>query len=228
MLPVKEDLKTEFKQSFTDDVIVALVAFANAKGGKVYVGMCDDGSACGVTIGKETVQKWLNDIKQKTEPSIIPDVEIVEIQQKKIAVFSVQEYPVKPVAIKGRFYVRQANSNHLMSAFEISNLILQTKNSSWDYYTDNKHTIDDIDLNKVQFCIDKMKRRGISIEETPVAFLRKKDFLEDNHITFGGYLLFKAHEDIMTTIELGFFQDSEGVIIKDSSAHPACMGASTK
>ena len=86
MLPVKEDIRTEFKQSFTDDVIVALVAFANAKGGKVYVGVCDDASVCGVAIGKETVQKWLNDIKQKTEPSIIPDVEIVEIQQKEIAV----------------------------------------------------------------------------------------------------------------------------------------------
>ncbi len=39
MLPTQEDIKTEFKQSFTDDVIIALVAFANAKGGKVYVGM---------------------------------------------------------------------------------------------------------------------------------------------------------------------------------------------
>jgi len=42
MLPTKEDTKTEFKQSFTDDVIVALTAFANTKGGNVYVGMCDD------------------------------------------------------------------------------------------------------------------------------------------------------------------------------------------
>ena len=45
MLPTQEDIKTEFKQSFTDDVIIALVAFANAKGGKVYVGMPD-----GITI----------------------------------------------------------------------------------------------------------------------------------------------------------------------------------
>ena len=70
MLPIKEDLRTEFKQSFTDDVIVALVAFANAKGGSVYVGVRDDGSACGATLGKETIQKWLNDIRQKTEPSM--------------------------------------------------------------------------------------------------------------------------------------------------------------
>ena len=223
MLPTKEDIKTEFKQSFSDDVIVALVAFANAKGGNVYVGMGDDGSVCGVRLGKETVQKWLNDVKQKTEPSIIPDVEVVDHEGKKIVVLSVQEYPVKPVSIKGRYYVRQTNSNHLMTVFEISNAILRTKNSSWDFYIDNEHTISDLDFAKVQFCIDKMRRRGITIDESPSDFLRKKDFLSGNNITFGGYLLFKAHEDIMTTVELGFFQDSDGIIIKDSSRLKNCL-----
>ena len=217
MLPTKEDIKTEFKQSYSDEVIVSLVAFANAKGGNVYVGVCDDGSVCGIQLGKETVQKWLNDIKQKTEPSIIPDVDIIENEDSVVVILSIQEYPVKPVSFKGRYYVRQANSNHQMTPFEISNLILKTKNSSWDFYTDPQHTIDDIDLAKVQVCIHKMKRRGISIEESPIDFLRKKDFVAGNKVTFGGYLLFKAREDIMTTVELGFFQDSDGIIIKDSA-----------
>ena len=216
MLPNNEDNRTEFKQSFTDDVIVALVAFANTKGGNVYVGMKDNGNVCGISLGKETLQKWLNDIKLKTEPSIIPDVDVVEIDKKCVVVLSVQEYPVKPISIKGRYYARQMNSNHLMTAFEISNSILQTKNSSWDFYIDNQHTIDDIDLKKVEFCISKMKRRGVDITESPIDFLKKKEYLREKHPTFGSYLLFKAHEDIMTTIELGFFQDSDGIIIKDS------------
>ncbi|MBQ5549694.1 MAG: putative DNA binding domain-containing protein, partial [Bacteroidales bacterium] len=223
MLPTKEDIKTEFKQSFIDEAIVALVAFANAKGGNVYVGISDDGTVCGVRLGKETIQKWLNDIKQKTEPSIIPDIDIIETEGKTVVVLSIQEYPVKPVAFKGRYYVRQTNSNHLMTTFEISNAILKTKNSSWDFYTDPQHTIDDIDLSKVQFCINKMNRRGISIEETPVDFLRKKDFINGHNISFGGYLLFKAREDIMTTVELGFFQDSDGIIIKDSARLKNCL-----
>ena len=52
MLPTSEDAKTEFKQSFSDDVIIALVAFANSKGGKVYVGMRDNGTVCGVSYVK--------------------------------------------------------------------------------------------------------------------------------------------------------------------------------
>ena len=223
MLPTKEDIKTEFKQSFTDDVIIALVAFANAKGGKVYVGMRDNGTVCGVSLGKEALQTWLNEIKQKTEPSIIPDLEVIDVQGKTVVMLTVQEYPVKPVSTKGRYYVRQANSNHLMSAFEISNSILQTKNSSWDYYIDNEHTINDISLDKVQLCIDKMRRRGVNIAEQPIDLLKKKEFLKDNNLTYGGYLLFKAREDIMTTVELGFFQDSKGIIIKDSARLKNCL-----
>ena len=35
MIPLKEDLHTEFKSSFNEEAIVTLVAFANAKGGRV-------------------------------------------------------------------------------------------------------------------------------------------------------------------------------------------------
>jgi predicted HTH transcriptional regulator len=36
-----ENQNAEFKTSFGDEVIISLVAFANAKGGKVYVGVND-------------------------------------------------------------------------------------------------------------------------------------------------------------------------------------------
>ncbi len=72
-----ENQNAEFKTSFGDEVIISLVAFANAKGGKVYVGVNDKGKVTGVTPGKETVQQWINEIKTKTEPSLIPDAETV-------------------------------------------------------------------------------------------------------------------------------------------------------
>jgi ATP-dependent DNA helicase RecG len=47
-----EGLHSEFKTSFKEDVIETLVAFPNAKGGAVYIGISDKGSISGVTIGK--------------------------------------------------------------------------------------------------------------------------------------------------------------------------------
>lgn len=214
---LQEDKHNEFKQAFSEDVIQTLVAFANAKGGTVHIGRRDDGTPCGVTLGKETIQKWINEIKQKTEPSIIPDVDIENIEDKQVVTLHVQEYPVKPVSTRGRYYRRQANSNHLLSAVEIADMSLQTKNSSWDYYTDREHTIDDINLETVQLAINQMNRHGMEITEKPIDFLKKKELCSENgQLTYGSYLMFKKHEDIMTTIELGHFQDKEGILIKDS------------
>ena len=213
MLPAKEDINTEFKQSFTDDVIIALTAFANAKGGKVYVGMCDDGSVCGIAIGKETVQKWLNDIKQKTEPSIIPDVEIIENQQKKIAVLSVQEYPVKPVAMKGRFYKRYNNSNHLLSAAEISDLILQTRNISWDSYPAAKVTLNDLSEDSIQKFLNRVKESGrFSLEGRDwKENLRKIRLLDGDTPTNAAYLLF-GKGNIGYNVHIGRFKTASTII----------------
>ena len=64
-IPEKESETIEFKLSFQDEVIQSLVAFSNAKGGIVYVGMNDNGLITGVSVGKETVQQWINEIKTK-------------------------------------------------------------------------------------------------------------------------------------------------------------------
>lgn len=215
MLPTTEDTKTEFKQSFTDDVIIALVAFANAKGGKVYVGMRDNGTVCGVSLGKEALQTWLNEIKQKTEPSIIPDIELVDVDGKQVVILTIQEYPIKPVATKGRYYVRQSNSNHLMSAFEISNSILQTKNSSWDYYPCLDKTLSDIDIEKVKKVMQVIAKRNDKFNITdPMEFLRKYQLIDDqNRISNGCYIMFCKDINFLTTIQMGHFASE--IVIKD-------------
>jgi ATP-dependent DNA helicase RecG len=179
-----ENQNAEFKTSFGDEVIISLVAFANAKGGKVYVGVNDKGKVTGVTHGKETVQQWINEIKTKTEPSLIPDSETVEIEDKIVVVLSVAEYPVKPVSVKGRYYKRTGNSNHLMSVAEVANMHLQTVNSSWDYYPRPGKTTADLSFEKVQRAIDIITRRNpndriASAEE----FLQKHELVKGVAIT---------------------------------------------
>ena len=53
---IKETQHIEFKPNFNEDVIETLVAFANAKGGRVLVGVDNTGSPTkNFTIGKESV-----------------------------------------------------------------------------------------------------------------------------------------------------------------------------
>lgn len=83
-----ENEKVEFKSSFGDDVIISLVAFANTKGGTVYVGVDDSGVIKGVDVNKETLAQWINEVKNKTAPSIIPDAELTEINKKNNSRFT--------------------------------------------------------------------------------------------------------------------------------------------
>ena len=60
---------------------------------------------------------------------------------------------------------------------------LQTLNTSWDAYYDAVHTLDDISLEKVQSAIEIMKENGLTINETPIAFLQKYDLLREGKLT---------------------------------------------
>ncbi|GHV45442.1 ATP-dependent DNA helicase [Bacteroidia bacterium] len=212
----KETQHIEYKSSFNEDLIETLVAFANTRGGKVYVGVDDKGKPVkNFTIGKESLQNWANEVKNKTQPQIIPDVEIVDYKGAEIAEFRIQEYPIKPVACRGKYFKRVKNSNHLLSVTEVVNMHLQTLNTSWDAYPDAVHTLDDISLEKVQAAIEVMKSGGLTVNETPVAFLQKKDLLREGKLTNAAYLMFKTNDSYLTSIELGRFQTP--TIIKDTA-----------
>ncbi len=103
--------------------------------GEVLIGMDDMGKPVhGFTLGQETLQKWVNEVKQKTQPSIIPEAGIVQIKGVKVGKLSVREFPVKPVACRGRYFRRIKNSNHQLNPTEISDLHLQSLQLSWDSY----------------------------------------------------------------------------------------------
>lgn len=61
-LSYTENQYIEFKQAFNASAIETLVAFANSKGGTVYVGVDDGGEVKGIRLGKETVAQIVNEI----------------------------------------------------------------------------------------------------------------------------------------------------------------------
>jgi len=90
-----ENERVEFKKSFNDEAIEILVAFANSKGGKVLLGIDDNKKIIGTKVDKESLQKIVNEVKQKTDYKIIPDIEAFTVSGKTIIVLSISEYPSK-------------------------------------------------------------------------------------------------------------------------------------
>ena len=70
-LPKTESKTVEFKKTFNQDVVESLVAFANAAGGDVYVGVRDDGKA----IGVELIPEAIADAKENAARNGVKNVE---------------------------------------------------------------------------------------------------------------------------------------------------------
>jgi ATP-dependent DNA helicase RecG len=210
-----EKLDIEFKSNFNIQVIETLVAFANAKGGKIYIGITDNRQIDNnFIVNQETIPNWLNEIKTKTQPSLIPDIEIIEIENKQIIEISIKEFPIKPVSCKGKYFRRVNNSNHQLSLSEISLMHLKTFNTSWDNYPANNYSIDDISEKKIHQFIEKVNQSNdFKIEDNPFVVLHKFELLQNDRITNACHLLFSKNDVFTATIELGRFSDA--ISIKD-------------
>ena len=115
-----ESQTLEFKASFDKTSIESLVAFANSQGGTVLVGVTNAASILGVTVGKETLNEWLGQIKSTTSPSLVPELVAHRLKGKTVVSMQVAEFPVKPVSTRGRYYKRIASSNHALALNEIA------------------------------------------------------------------------------------------------------------
>ncbi len=111
LIAAGESQTLEFKASFDKVSIETLVAFANAQGGTVLIGVADSGRVQGITLGKESLNEWLVQIKSATSPSIIPDLPVHHVDGKSVVAIDIAEFPVKPVSTKGRYYKRVVNTN---------------------------------------------------------------------------------------------------------------------
>lgn len=95
-------------------------------------GLDDSGVLCGLAVGPETVQRYLNEIKVATYPQLMPKILLEKRSGTSLLVFEISEYPVKPVAYKNRYYKRAHNSNHLLMLEEIVALQQQSLLISFD------------------------------------------------------------------------------------------------
>ncbi len=211
-----ETNKVEFKLNFSSKVIVALNALANSLGGYVIIGISDNGDIIGVDLNKESTQNWINEVKQKTSPSIIPELIEFRVNEKVIVVFSVVEYPIKPIAYQGRYYARKNNSNHLLTVDEIVEFRFSSLNLSFDSYL-VRTKFDELDIKSIQKFIDLTKDTGkFSFTGNALFDLNKLGLLNDGNVTRAAELLFGNHQ---TCIHLGRFRNKttiiDDVIIKE-------------
>ena len=136
-----ENKTTEFKREYTDDLKFAVVAFANTDGGKIYIGINDDGGVQGVKDTDGTMLRITNMIRDVVRPDVTMFTEcaVEEIDGQPVIVVNVQRGTARPYYLSGKgvrpegVYIRQGASSVPASETAILNMIKET---SGDCYED--------------------------------------------------------------------------------------------
>lgn len=135
-----ENNNTEFKREFVDEVKKTVIAFANTAGGKIYIGVDDDGSAVGVSDPDDVMLKCSNAIRDAIRPDITMFVNysVETIANKQVVVIDVQRGTSIPYYLESKgirpvgVYVRQGASSVPASETAILKMIKETDGDKYE------------------------------------------------------------------------------------------------
>jgi len=184
-----ENETVEFKESFSEGVIISLASFANTNGGKILIGIKDNGEIKGITNNAPETDAFLNKMTDKL--GINPSVEILETEGKKILEINIAKSSL-PVSCGGKYYKRVGSTNREMKSDELSRFF--RKQIYWDSLINEKADIDDIDTESVKKFV-KMGIKSGRLIETAVndsvedIFVRLK-MIEKGKLTNAAVILF--------------------------------------
>ena len=192
LLTAGESETVEFKSSFNEEALESIGAFANMRGGTVFIGVEDDGEVCGVQIGKRTLEDWARRIQDATDPRLQPSMRIEQSVAKNVVLIQIEQSSRVPVSVRGRFFRRVGRTNQRMSHEEIMRRMLAGAGLSWDAVVEADATWRDLDLRKIRrFGAEtrRMGRRPFPMGSDPRRLLEKLGLVQDGRLTRASLLL---------------------------------------
>lgn len=121
-----EGYKIEFKES-PSGIDKEMVAFANASGGKIFLGISDDKKITGVKIDNE-IKSQIQDIANNCEPSI----KIFFEEFENILIINIREGNDKPYKCSSGFYTRLGPNSQKLKRNEIIEFIKSESKVKFD------------------------------------------------------------------------------------------------
>lgn len=152
-----EDKYTELKSSLTKEIKKEIVAFANTDGGKIYIGIDDDGKIIGLKNVKEDIEKLSGMIREgiKSDLILYTSIKQEKIDNKDIIIVNIMEEPNKPyyLADKGLkssgVYLRYGNTSAPASEEIIKKLIIDSQSYSFENMVSQNQDLHFEYLNKI-------------------------------------------------------------------------------
>ena len=208
----KESIHLELKKEYVKDILKTVIAFANTSGGKIYIGIDDDGKVLGVQRLDTDILKLSNSIRDSIKPDITlftsilvekidsNDVIVVDVQKGASSPYYLTDKGIRPSGV----YVRQGASSVPATDVAILKMIRDTDGDNFEELRSLNQNLD-FDFLKKEF-----EDANIKLEHSQMRTFNIID--EDGLYTNLGLLL---SEQCPHTIKAAVFEGSTKEIFKD-------------
>ena len=144
----------------------AMAGFANYKGGKILIGVNDDGTIEGFSCNKGEIKKYQESVYQlaanNCNPPIIPEIDSIKLDEGVVLVIDIPQNSGNPVRANGKFYVRQGNTTRELTHEELHKRYNKSKTE--EPFDESKTiSFDDIE--------EQLENRGIIHEGKVVPYI---------------------------------------------------------
>ena len=214
-----ESQNIEFKESWRDEYLKWVCGFANAQGGKIYVG-CDD---TGNVVGVKDTERLMEEIPNKIRDSMGIIVAVNQLEKNGLHYIEI-DVPAYPIGIsyKGVYHYRSGSTKQVLNGPALEAFLLRKHGATWDNLPLPAFKINDVDdsiVKKFKALAVKKGRIESSLLEEP-----KEVLLEKMHLTNGGYLtnaamlLFAKDPEqyqLGAYIKIGYFESDADLLYQD-------------
>lgn len=214
-----ESETAERKRSWNEDCLKALAAFANTRGGTLWIGVEDAGHAVGWHGNGHDQETISNQITDNLR--CLPVGMTVQTHQNLPVLVIRMTRTASPVAIRGRYYQRVGNSTREVPESELPRFLLERTGQSWDELPSNFGLESVSEKTMADFRVLARERLpDLSPSDTTAMVLAKLRLLSgEQFLNRAGLLLFgQSPQRLVRTayVQIGRFTDE--VTILDEKA----------
>jgi len=179
---MSESQNIEYKANWRDEYLKWICGFANASGGKLYIGIDDKGKVTGIDNHEKLLEELPN--KFRDILGVYAEVNLQEEKGKHYLEIIVPRYDV-PISVRGKYYVRAGSTLQELKGPALNEFILKRTGKTWDDIPEQRASINDIDEFSIkQFLKDARTVKRINVEDN----ISISDLLEKLRLSEDGHL----------------------------------------
>jgi len=218
-MSVEESQNVEWKESWRDEYLKWICGFANAQGGKIYIGTNDDGTVTGLQDSK----KLMEDIPNKVRDilGIIVDVNLLCEDGKNYIEICVSPHTY-PVNYKGEYHYRSGSTKQLLRGQALNQFLLKKTGITWDSVPVQGITVQELRNDSFDiFREQAVKSRRMDEPDIQVGneqLLDNLNLLNEGLLTRAAVLMFHHNPEKWIPgayVKIAYFQSESDILYQD-------------